>query len=231
MDEIRRKMRKEWVDNTRLYTTPIGMTGRRPVDSEFQATVEDVRKKFNVQDPSVKAILDVGCNNGLLLKSLESPAPLQVGLDFCMSPMCTGREMHDDIQFVQGEITALPFPSGRFHRVLCYNMFHYLSSPAVGLDAIRELYRVLTPGGEMLVGDLFTAEHRHLIPEADQIRWNSPDRPFMHRMENWMFMPVTDIEDYLVSREAKVWIIPQTGDIRCPGYRFDIRVQKTPGRS
>jgi len=220
-------MRKEWNHNTRTYRDPIGMTGRRPDAKEFRETLRDVASKFAVSDPAVESILDVGCNNGYLMKCLNSKAALRVGIDFCLPPLLEGRRLHPGMMFVQGEITHLPVPDKLFDRVLCYNMFHYLQSQDAGLAAGRELYRVLKPGGRLLIGDLFTAEHRDLIPAEDRERWDSPERPYMHRISNWMFISINALRAMFESLNPRnIDVVPQHGDIRCPGYRYDIVVDK-----
>lgn len=227
MEKHLKKMREEWRSNTRKYRDPIGMTGRRPDDGEFNETIRDVASKFNVSDPSIQNILDVGCNNGYLLKRLNSRAPIRVGIDFCFEPLLEGKRLHPEMQFIQGEVTRLPLPDNTFDRVLCYNMFHYLKSQESGLEAGRELYRVLKYGGRLLIGDLFTEEHRHLIPEADRERWDSSDRPYMHRMRNWMFISINALEEMFETLAPRhIRVTPQHGNIRCPGYRYDIIIDK-----
>jgi len=226
MDPHRKKMQTEWVDNTERYQDRIGMTGRRPVPDEFDATVVDLREKFDLQDPLIRSILDVGCNNGYLLKRLSHASSFRVGIDFCYEPLTFAAKENPDIFFMQAEISQLPFQQESFDRVLCYNMYHYLPSPEAGFEAAFEIYRVLKNGGQMLIGDVFTAEHRHLIPDEDKKRWNDLSRPFLHRMENWMFMPIYQLQAALEAIGADVLTIPQSGKIRCPGYRYDLLARK-----
>jgi len=227
MENHLKKMRAQWDENTTRYRDPIGMTGRRPVESEFRETVKDVVSKIRLDDPMVHSILDVGCNNGYLLKCLNVHTHFKLGIDFSMPPLQEGRSLHPDMYFVQGEVSRLPVPDNSFDRVVCYNMFHYLPSQESGLSAAVELFRVVRTGGRLLIGDLFTQEHKHLIPEADLKRWDSPERPFMHRIRNWMFISLRALETLFHSLNAeKVCVIPQKGGIRCPGYRYDIIIDK-----
>jgi SAM-dependent methyltransferase len=226
MDVIRRKMQNGWRDNTRQYTDPIGMTGRRPVEAEFAATVQDLHSKFDLQSGSIRSILDVGCNNGYLLKCLNTSIPLQTGVDFCLESLRSGKTVYPQLSTAQAEITMLPFRSRMFDRVLCYNMYHYLPDIETGLNAADELFRILALNGELLIGDIYTAEHKHLIPQADRDHWNAPDRPFLHRMENWLFMPIEQLRQRFLDQGGTVKIWPQNKDVRCPGYRYDLWVRK-----
>jgi ubiquinone/menaquinone biosynthesis C-methylase UbiE len=226
MNSKRKKMKVSWEENVLKYPNRIGMTGRRPEEDEFEAIVKDLKSKFNLKATPCGSILDVGCNNGYLLQCLDPMMPVKVGFDFCFSALKAGQNRYKDIKFVQGEISELPFPSNHFERVLCYNMYHYLPSVEAGFIAADELFRVLKHEGQLLIGDIFTEEHRHLIPREDQVKWNSPSRPFLHRMENWMFLPIERLKKYLEAQGAEVNILAQYGDIRCPGYRFDLLVIK-----
>ncbi|MBN1295601.1 class I SAM-dependent methyltransferase [bacterium] len=227
MDDHIRIMRRQWEINSETFRDRIGMTGRRPSEEEFQQTVRDLAVKIRVHDPGIRGVLDVGCNNGYLMKCLNPAASEIIGVDFCHLPLQDAQNINPAMRYVQGEITRLPFSDRRFDRVLCYNMFHYLPDMETALTACRELFRVLASGGRMVIGDLFTIEHRHLIPEADQTRWNSPDRPLMHQMKNWLFVSATGMVHLFTDLAAhRVDLQPQAGDIRCPGYRYDLIVDK-----
>lgn len=70
-------------------------------------------------------------------------------------PNCTtldlDPEKHPD---VVGRAEALPFADASFEAVVCTAVIQYVSSPEV---AMREMYRVLTPGGALLFSALFAA--------------------------------------------------------------------------
>lgn len=221
-------MQKEWKNNTQRYTDLIGMTGRRPEETEFSATVDDVKSKFNLSDCACNRILDAGCNNGYLLNRLNPNAKHLVGIDFCRAPLITGKNAFKHIHFIQGEISELPFRDGSFDRVLCYNMFHYLPSQDLALDAASELFRVLSNDGILLIGDLFVKEYKHLIPKDDLLRWDDPGRPLMHRISNWLFVSLTDLQNHFAKLGAiDTAVHSQTHDVRCPGYRFDLIIMKS----
>ena len=57
-----------------------------------------------------------------------------------------------NIAFDEGWSTSLPFPEGRFDRVLSSLFFHHLDRDGKRA-ALREVHRVLKPGGELHVAD------------------------------------------------------------------------------
>lgn len=226
MNSKRKKMKSSWEENVTRYPDCIGMTGRRPVEDEFTEIVKDLKAKFVFDANESEAILDIGCNNGFLLHSLHPTMKLKIGIDFSINALSAGHSLYTDIKFVQGEISELPFPNRSFARILCYNMYHYLPSIEAGLQAADEMFRVLKTSGKLLIGDIFTAEHQHLIPVEDKNKWNAVNRSFLHKMDNWMFMPIELLKQHLESRGATAAVLPQHGKIRCPGYRFDLLVTK-----
>ncbi len=227
MNSHRKIMQEEWKDNTHRYTDPIGMTGRRPDQKEFSATVEDIRSKFDLSNCPHNRILDVGCNNGYLLSRLNPNAKHLIAIDFCLTPLRSGKAKFEAIDFIQGDISNLPFKKDSFDRVLCYNMFHYLPTQKHARDATTELFRVLAPRGILLIGDIFVEECKHLIPIDDIKRWDDPERPFMHRISNWLFVSLKDLQHHLLTLGAEtVEIHGQKQDVRCSGYRFDLIVKK-----
>ncbi len=227
MNSHRKIMQEEWKDNTHRYTDPIGMTGRRPDQKEFSATVEDVLSKFDYSGSPNDRVLDVGCNNGYLLSRLNTNAKRLVGIDFCRPPLLAGKAVFNAIDFVQGEVSSLPFKDNSFERVLCYSVFHYLPSQRHAREAATELFRVLAPKGILLIGDLLAEEYKHRIPKEDLERWDDPERPFMHRVSNWLFVSLKNLQHHLLTLGAEtVEIHGQKQDARCSGHRFDLIVKK-----
>lgn len=226
LESQHKHMQKEWTENTIRYNDPVGMTGRRPDMPEFGAVIRDLKSKIDLSSESLTSILDVGCNNGYLMKNLSPKMCFLVGVDFCLEPMKHGKSLFPSMHFIQAQITNLPFVGQSFDRILCYNMYHYLPDVETGLRAAKELFRVLNKPGQLLIGDIFTSEHKHLIPESDIRQWNDPSRPFMHQMKNWLFMPIEVLKKSLVDLGAQVNILPQTGPLRCQGYRFDLLIEK-----
>jgi ubiquinone/menaquinone biosynthesis C-methylase UbiE len=54
-----------------------------------------------------------------------------------------------------GDITALPFPEGSFDVVTSALVIHNIPSPEGRLRAVDEAMRVLRPGGQLLIADIW----------------------------------------------------------------------------
>lgn len=89
------------------------------------------------------AVLDVGCGSGRIIQDL----PNAIGLDILLPKLRFLRDRHR--RLVQGTVFALPFPSARFDVVICSEVIeHVPDTPQV----LRELTRVLRPGGTLILG-------------------------------------------------------------------------------
>ncbi|MBW8812978.1 MAG: methyltransferase domain-containing protein [Caulobacterales bacterium] len=106
-----------------------------------------------------EAVLDVGCGTGTLAIATRprvGPDGEVVGADPSAEMLAGARRKARrsgvEVSFVQAPAQALPFPERRFDLVMSTLMLHHLPRPARG-EALREIRRVLKPGGRLLVVD------------------------------------------------------------------------------
>src|SRR6266704_770900 len=95
-----------------------------------------------------KRVLDVGCGTGAILKQLGNPDK-NVGIDLALEAIsfCQERGLNN---VRQGDIGALPFTDASFDAVICSSvLYHQWVANLAG--AVREMHRVLRPGGVLLV--------------------------------------------------------------------------------
>jgi SAM-dependent methyltransferase len=101
-----------------------------------------------VPDWREKEILDAGCGTGLILKQLGNPLKT-VGVDLAPEAISLCRQRGLDNAY-QADICALSFADCSFDVVICSSvLYHRWVKDVAG--AVREMHRVLRPGGLLLV--------------------------------------------------------------------------------
>jgi ubiquinone/menaquinone biosynthesis C-methylase UbiE len=79
-----------------------------------------------------------------------------VGVDLAPKMIEPGRvlaEGFENVELVVGDSEHLPSAEGEFTAVLCTSSFHHYPNPA---QAVREMARVLTSGGRLVLGDIYS---------------------------------------------------------------------------
>jgi predicted SAM-dependent methyltransferase len=133
-------------------TKPVERTGeyalrgdyhRQPSpDWEFYPTYLaklDLVRQYLSSVPASARVLDAGCGEGVLVDEFHGRLAIE-GLDAHYASDLVRR----------GSVDALPYGDGSFDRALCLDVLEHLSF-AEQPRALAELFRVLKPGGELLV--------------------------------------------------------------------------------
>lgn len=113
-----------------------------------------VLKNIDINDKTT--ILDLGCGDGRFLKKLRSLNSNNIlyGLDISekMLKVANSKSIKR-CKFSLGDSNSLPYNDGTIDLIVCMNSFHHYSTPNLTL---KELNRILSPNGRVVVGDIFT---------------------------------------------------------------------------
>ncbi|NJL22720.1 MAG: class I SAM-dependent methyltransferase [Leptolyngbyaceae cyanobacterium SM1_3_5] len=105
-----------------------------------------------------RRILDLGCGTGSTTLKLKQAFPQAevIGLDLSPYMLVVAQDKAQtanlDISFCHGLAEATPFPPNSFDLVTASLLFHELP-PAIARDILRESFRLLRSGGEVLILD------------------------------------------------------------------------------
>jgi ubiquinone/menaquinone biosynthesis C-methylase UbiE len=109
------------------------------------------------------SVLDVCGGAGHLSRHLSPRAREFVVIDLTRSQIDTGRdavarEGIDNVSFLEGDATAMPFDADRFDLAMSRFAFHHLPDQEA---VVREMARVVKPGGHLAVIDMLSGGARH----------------------------------------------------------------------
>jgi arsenite methyltransferase len=129
-----------------------------------------------------EAVLDVGCGKALLLigAARRLVTGKAIGVDIWIPHAMTGNVpeaalenaalegVADRIELKQGDARELPFDANVFDVVLSNFVLHEMNTPADRNKMLREMIRVLRPGGRLaLIDFIFTKECVQVLHSAD----------------------------------------------------------------
>jgi len=104
-----------------------------------------------------KRVLDVACGTGIVARKAAvrvGPGGRVAGLDanegmLTVAGTCAQKEGCTAVEWYQSDVTRMPFSFGEFDIVLCHQGLQFFPDRHA---ALREMARVLTPGGRLALG-------------------------------------------------------------------------------
>ncbi len=112
-----------------------------------------VRKHYSVDD----SILEVGCAYGYLFMYLKDYLHLY-GVEISEHALETAKKLNTHAEFKAVTGTKLPYSAETFKLVLAFDVLEHIPTPE---DSLKEIYRVLQPGGRVIISTPNTASYSH----------------------------------------------------------------------
>jgi len=118
-------------------------------------------KSCGLQDHS--RVLDVGCGTGRWLRRYLQRNMVPVGVDATQGMLQNAAASGVECQLVVGYAQSLPFGDGVFDLVSAVTVIQHIP-PMDQADALKEMARVLRPGGHLLLLELIRGQGPHIFP-------------------------------------------------------------------
>jgi SAM-dependent methyltransferase len=124
-------------------------------------------------------LLDVGCGPGFYVAELletVGPNGSVIGVDVSrdmLAVAATRTAGHENVEFLEGSATKLPLADASVDRAVSVQVLEYVADVS---GAVREMKRVLRPGGRLVLWDV----------DWGTVSWHAIDRDLMGRtLEAW----------------------------------------------
>jgi ubiquinone/menaquinone biosynthesis C-methylase UbiE len=127
-------------------------------------------------------LLEVACGNGYFLKKYASHVHSVAGLDLSELVVKMAKKKHrgrikaGTAEFVHGDASQLPWEDSRFSVATSMGSFTSFPKP---LESLKEIYRVLRPGGRVIVSIEWNAEdgldHTKEVEDYGMRMWTEDD--------------------------------------------------------
>lgn len=142
-------------------------------------------------------ICDMGCGPGQIARYLHRQGVDTLGVDLSPRMIAEAQRLNPEIPFHQGDMLALPDADNSWGGIAAFYCIIHIPREKI-VDALRELKRVLKPGGILLI----TFHIGHEIKHLDDW-WEKPvnlDFAFYQtdEMENWLKEAGYELEETLV---------------------------------
>jgi len=113
------------------------------------------------QQPPGEPVADLGCGPGHVAAWLASNGLHSVGIDMSPGMVAVGRREHPEVEFREGDLLAIPAADGEFGSAVAFYSIIHLEADEIAL-ACMEFWRILVPGGRLLVAFHVGNEVRHV---------------------------------------------------------------------
>jgi len=148
------------------------MSGRDPriwgTRQAQQELIDDI--SFALEVKKENSVLEVGSGSGYIAAALAPEVFRYSGVDMSPEALRVAQSLNiDNAEFYEAEGESLPFEDAQFDRALLYNVINNIPSFDGVAPLLREMYRVICPGGRVLIGCVPDAAQDERFLERAQI--------------------------------------------------------------
>jgi len=122
-------------------------------------------------------VLELGPGPGLTTDLLRHTAQriTAIEVDSRLAESLNARLLGSNVEVVTGDATAMPFSDGQFSGGVSFTMLHHVPSAELQNKLLREVWRVIAPGGLFVGSDSLQSLFMRLIHIGDTLVPVDPD--------------------------------------------------------
>lgn len=118
----------------------------------YQDLLDSIVDSLEIEEGDL--VLDAGCGTGNLAIKMRAKGANVIGLDYCAEALDRYRKKSPEAEVRVHDLTKpLPFPDNYFDKIASNNVIYTLNKE-LRLDIFKEFYRVLKPGGIVVVSNV-----------------------------------------------------------------------------
>jgi len=146
-------------------------------------------------------LLEIGSRRGTLALMFAKEFDINVVCSDLRGPDPSAKVLHQEnsvlhkMDYVVADCMQLPYREGEFDVIVFKSVIGALSTFANQQKAIKEIHRVLKPGGVLLFAENKAASKLHMLLRKKLVKWST----------YWRYLTTKDIKELLVDfKEVKV---------------------------
>lgn len=166
-------------------------------EMDFKPFDRDCLDRLAREVGNLGPICDLGCGPGQIARYLQRQGVDTLGVDLSPRMVAEARRLNPEIHFHQGDMLSLPDADHSWGGIAAFYCIIHIPKEKI-VDALREMNRVLKPGGVLFITFHIGNEIKHL----DEW-WEKPvnlDFAFFQpeEMEKWLKEAGFELEETLV---------------------------------
>ena len=127
--------------------------GTLKIYQHYEAVLKNVYEGAVANQDLNSKILEIGVGTGNLTKKFLDSSYDIIGIDQSREMLNVAKEKFPKLRVRMGEFLKIPYENQSFDVIVSTYAFHHLNATEKQLS-IREMLRVLKPGGKIVIGDL-----------------------------------------------------------------------------
>lgn len=197
-------------ESAEIYDTQVEALFTGAADAMRREALAEISRELKGRDQRAVELLDVACGTGRFLTQIMETFPrlLASGIDLSPNYAAHARELlkpWPHVEVMEGQAETMPIEDSSLDVAVCIYLFHELP-PRVRPDVIKEIARVLKPGGLFVMAD--SAQFGD-IPNLDGILEYFPEgfhEPYYKGYLSYDFAPVMAGAGFIAERKQMAFL-------------------------